>query len=71
MELLLKLFPPFVYIIGLIGVAAVDHFKIRSLEERLDKSENMHKTLDEKLDKINESVIRLQVIIERSIDNER
>jgi len=67
MELILKLFSPLVYIIGLIGVAAVDHFKIRSLEERLDKNEIMYKTLNEKLDKINESVIRLQVIMERSI----
>lgn len=56
-----------IYVIGLIGVYVADHYKIVALEERLDKTEGKYDILDRKIDKLNDSVIRLQTIIEEKL----
>ena len=56
-----------IYALGLISVAIVDHYKIHALEKRLDNSENKYDMLDRKIDKLNDSVIRLQTIIEEKL----
>lgn len=56
-----------IYILGLISVAIIDHYKIHAIEKRLDNFENKYDTLDRKIDKLNDSVIRLQTIIEEKL----
>ena len=56
-----------IYLLGLISVAIVDHYKIHALEKRLDNSETKYDILDRKIDKLNDSVIRLQTIIEEKL----
>ena len=56
-----------IYILGLISVAIIDHYKIHAIEKRLDNFENKYDILDRKIDKLNDSVIRLQTIIEEKL----
>ena len=56
-----------IYIIAPIGVYVPDHYKIVALEERLDKTEGKYDILDRKIDRLNDSVIRLQTIIEEKL----
>lgn len=56
-----------IYLLGLISVAIIDHYKIHAIEKRLDNFENKYDTLDHKIDKLNDSVIRLQTIIEEKL----
>lgn len=56
-----------IYALGLVSVAIMDHYKIHAIEKRLDNSENKYDILDRKIDKLNDSVIRLQTIIEEKL----
>lgn len=56
-----------IYILGLISVAIIDHYKIHAIEKRLDNFETKYDILDRKIDKLNDSVIRLQTIIEEKL----
>ena len=56
-----------IYILGLISVAIIDHYKIHAIEKRLDNFESKYDILDRKIDKLNDSVIRLQTIIEEKL----
>lgn len=56
-----------IYLLGLVSVAIIDHYKIVALEERLNKTEGKYDILDRKIDKLNDSVIRLQTIIEEKL----
>ena len=56
-----------IYILGLISVAVIDHYKIHAIEKRLDNFETKYDILDRKIDKLNDSVIRLQTIIEEKL----
>lgn len=56
-----------IYLLGLISVAIIDHYKIHAIEKRLDNFETKYDTLDRKIDKLNDSVIRLQTIIEEKL----
>ena len=56
-----------IYVLGLISVAIRDHHNIHAIEKRLDNFENKYDILDRKIDKLNDSVIRLQTIIEEKL----
>lgn len=56
-----------IYVLGLISVAIIDHYKIHTIEKRLDNFETKYDILDRKIDKLNDSVIRLQTIIEEKL----
>lgn len=56
-----------IYVLGLISVAIIDHYKIHAIEKRLDNFETKYDILDRKIDKLNDSVIRLQTIIEEKL----
>lgn len=56
-----------IYMLGLISVAIIDHYKIHAIEKRLENFENKYDILDRKIDKLNDSVIRLQTIIEEKL----
>lgn len=56
-----------IYVLGLISVAIIDHYKIHAIEKRLENFENKYDVLDRKIDKLNGSVIRLQTIIEEKL----
>lgn len=56
-----------IYLLGLISVAIIDHYKIHAIEKRLDNFESKYDILDRKIDKLNDSVIRLQTIIEEKL----
>ena len=56
-----------IYVLGLISVAIIDHYKIHAIEKRLENFENKYDVLDRKIDKLNNSVIRLQTIIEEKL----
>lgn len=56
-----------IYVLGLISVAIIDHYKIHAIEKRLDNFEAKYDILDRKIDKLNDSVIRLQTIIEEKL----
>lgn len=56
-----------IYLLGLISVAIIDHYKIHAIEKRLDNFETKYDALDRKIDKLNDSVIRLQTIIEEKL----
>lgn len=56
-----------IYVLGLISVAIIDYYKIHAIEKRLDNFETKYDILDRKIDKLNDSVIRLQTIIEEKL----
>lgn len=53
-----------IYLLGIIGVYIADHFKIKSIESRLEHTDRQYVSLSSQIKSINDNLIRLQTIIE-------
>lgn len=53
-----------IYLLGIIGVYIADHFKIKSIESRLEHNDRQYVSLSSQIKSINDNLIRLQTIIE-------
>lgn len=63
-DLLSKNWSIIIYTFGIIGVYIADHFKIKSLESKLEHSDRQYISLSKQIKDINDNLIRLQTIIE-------